>query len=181
MGADTDNSHWLAKFQNQEELFSIEGYRLLRYRSPTPEQAEGAVTLTTGQLKNLLAGKQKPALLNVQPLASTQGVFLEKEPFYQIPGSRWVPNVGRGEIDEGWETYFRHHLQQVTQGKPDSPVVIYCRADCWMSWNAVKRAASWGYSQLFWYRDGVDGWRDAGLKLIEATPQPYPVRVPSYN
>ena len=39
-----EQQHWLAKFQDQDELFSIDGYRLLRYRSPTPDQAEGAQT-----------------------------------------------------------------------------------------------------------------------------------------
>ena len=39
-----------------------------------------------------------------------------------------------------------------------------------MSWNAVKRAASFGYTRLYWYRDGTDGWEAAQLPLAEATP-----------
>ena len=50
------------------------------------------------------------------------------------------------------------------------PVVFYCLADCWMSWNATKRAARWGYTQLYWYRDGTDGWEAAALPTEEATP-----------
>ena len=50
----------------------------------------------------------------------------------------------------------------------------YCLADCWMSWNAAKRALKIGYSNVAWYRDGTDGWLAAGLPLQEATPEPRP-------
>ena len=66
-------------------------------------------------------------------------------------------------------------LERLTGGSKAKPVLFYCLQDCWMSWNAVKRAASWGYTNLYWYRDGVDGWREADLELIEARPEPYPV------
>lgn len=171
-----EQQHWLAKFQDQDELFSIDGYRLLRYRSPTPDQAEGAQTIGTAELKQMLGQASPPALVNVQPIRWQHGHFLQNEPFLHIPGSRWIPNVGMGELDSGWEDYFRHHLKLATKNQQSARVVLYCRADCWMSWNAVKRAASWGYNQLFWYKDGVDGWRDAGYELRAGTPEPYPVR-----
>ncbi|MEA1648849.1 hypothetical protein UAJ10_07440 [Nitrospirillum sp. BR 11164] len=38
-----------------------------------------------------------------------------------------------------------------------------------MSWNATKRAAGYGYTNVAWYPDGVDGWRAAGLPLATAT------------
>lgn len=168
--------HWLDDFKRDEMLFSFEGYRLLRYRSPTPEAHEDVPTLTTNALQALLARSKKPVLLNVQPLRWSQGLFLESEPFYHIAGSRWIPNVGMGELTDGWQDYFDYHLKAATKDKPDYPVVIYCRADCWMSWNAVKRAARQGYTRLYWYKNGVDGWQEAGLPLVRATPEPYPVR-----
>lgn len=168
--------NWLERFEDQEELFSFEGYRIIRYRSPTPKGVEGAETIGTQTLHQMLQSKQPPALLNVQPVRWLQGHFLQNEAFMQIPGSRWIPNVGMGELDEGWEDYFRHHLNIVANNQQNAALVLYCRADCWMSWNAVKRAAEWGYTNLYWYRDGVDGWREAGLELQAGTPEPYPVR-----
>jgi PQQ-dependent catabolism-associated CXXCW motif protein len=53
-------------------------------------------------------------------------------------------------------------------------VVLYCLADCWMSWNAAKRALAIGYSNVAWYREGTDGWVAAGLPLEEATPESRP-------
>ena len=177
--ADTETastSHWLEAFKDQEELFSFEGYRIIRYRSPTPQGTDGAKTISTQTLQQMLHSDQPPKLLNVQPVRWQHGLFLQQEPFLQIPGSRWTPNVGMGELDEGWEKYFRYHLEVVTNHQQNAALVLYCRADCWMSWNAIKRAASWGYTNLYWYRDGVDGWRDAGLKMHAGTPEPYPVR-----
>jgi len=45
-------------------------------------------------------------------------------------------------------------------------------ADCWMSWNAGKRALSLGYVHVLWYPDGTDGWAAAGYPLEERNPEP---------
>jgi PQQ-dependent catabolism-associated CXXCW motif protein len=53
-------------------------------------------------------------------------------------------------------------------------LVLYCLANCWMSWNAAKRALSLGYSDVAWYPEGTDGWFAALLPLEDATPEPRP-------
>ena len=60
----------------------------------------------------------------------------------------------------------------LTGGDRAKPLVFYCLADCWMSWNATKRAASYGFRNVSWYPDGSDGWHAAGLPLQEAHPEP---------
>ena len=52
-------------------------------------------------------------------------------------------------------------------------LLFYCLRDCWMSWNAAKRAIALGYT-VAWYPDGTDGWQDAGLPLSAAVPAPRP-------
>ena len=52
--------------------------------------------------------------------------------------------------------------------------MVYCQADCWMSWNAAKRILSYGYSNVAWYPDGTDGWERANLPMAEAQPEPRP-------
>jgi PQQ-dependent catabolism-associated CXXCW motif protein len=42
--------------------------------------------------------------------------------------------------------------------------------DCWMSWNAARRAVALGYSAVNWYPLGADGWANSGLPLAENTP-----------
>jgi PQQ-dependent catabolism-associated CXXCW motif protein len=47
-------------------------------------------------------------------------------------------------------------------------------ADCWMSWNAAKRALELGHKAVVWYPEGTDGWSEAGLPLAPATAVPRP-------
>ena len=93
-------------------------------------------------------------------------------PHLDIPGTLWLPDIGRGSLSSELEGYFRRHLEAATKGSRDIPVVFYCLTDCWMSWNAAKRAASWGYKEIYWYPDGIDGWGAANLPTAEAEPAP---------
>jgi len=70
--------------------------------------------------------------------------------------------------------YFSKGLERATHSDHTKLIVFYCLADCWMSWNAAKRALSLGYPNVAWYRDGTDGWLAAGLPLKDATPEPRP-------
>ena len=54
-------------------------------------------------------------------------------------------------------------------------MVFYCDANCWMSWNAAKRAMEeLGYSRVYWYPEGVQGWKRAGQPLVTAEALPMP-------
>jgi PQQ-dependent catabolism-associated CXXCW motif protein len=93
------------------------------------------------------------------------------EPHRDLPGSLWLPDVGRGAISPGLDAWFRDRLAAATGKDKSRAVVFYCQKACWMSWNATKRAASYGYRDALWYPEGVDGWKQAGLELREATPE----------
>jgi PQQ-dependent catabolism-associated CXXCW motif protein len=155
-----------------------EGYRVDDYRAPTPATVPGAVTIGTEAAYRLwqsgaavwidvLSAPRRPENLPPQALWSPI-------PRRNIPGSLWLPNVGRGALSPELEAYFRAHLEAATGGFRDRPVAFYCLAQCWMSWNAAKRAASWGYSRLYWYRDGTDGWEAAKFPTENAEPIPGP-------
>jgi PQQ-dependent catabolism-associated CXXCW motif protein len=68
--------------------------------------------------------------------------------------------------------YFAKGLDKATDGDHARMLVFYCLADCWMSWNAAKRALELGYSDVAWYPEGTDGWLIAGLPLQDATRTP---------
>jgi PQQ-dependent catabolism-associated CXXCW motif protein len=153
-------------------LFNADGYRISFYRSPTPEHATGATVIGTEQLQALLGQPHKPLLIDVYRRQWLQGRFIEDEPHANLPGSHWLANTGDGELTAQWLDYFTGHLRQLSDGHLDRPVVFYCRSDCWASWNAVKRAATLGYSEIYWYRDGLDAWLAAGLPVSPAQPEP---------
>ena len=74
------------------------------------------------------------------------------------------------------ENYFRLGLEPVTQSDGAKLLVFYCLRDCWMLWNAAKRALALGYKNVAWYPDGTDGWEAAELPLQEAKPEPASVQ-----
>lgn len=48
----------------------------------------------------------------------------------------------------------------------DDPVVFYCNgAACERSSVACAKAVSWGYTKVYYFRDGFPGWDDAGLPI----------------
>jgi PQQ-dependent catabolism-associated CXXCW motif protein len=165
---------WLGNAQAQATLFSAEGYRIDLYRSPTPHQLQGATIVDTPALQTLLGHTPRPLLIDVYRRQWLQGRFIEDQPHENLPGSHWLANTGDGELTPQWRDYFADNLKKLTAGDPTQPLVFYCRSDCWLSWNAVKRAATLGYKTLYWYRDGVDAWQAANLPVTPARPEPFP-------
>jgi len=157
-----------------------DNYRIQRYRAPTPQHVEGAITVNTAEVRQLI-NKGKPVLIDVlaipyrPEMLDFGGEWLVSTPRYNLPNSVWLPNVGYGEISVQIKQYFTENLHRLTQGNKDYPIVFYCIADCWMSWNACKRAARLGYTQIYWYREGTDGWTDDDYKTVLSTPIPLAV------
>lgn len=87
-----------------------------------------------------------------------------------IPGSIWIPGAGLGAIDPAIERLFRERLALGTGNDYGHPLVIYCHRNCWLSWNAAKRAISYGYRRVYWFADGMEGWRAAGFPTASAEP-----------
>ena len=88
-----------------------------------------------------------------------------------IPGSVWIPGAGRNPVAPELERYFRERLAALTAGSADRPIVLYCHPNCWGSWIAARRAQAYGYRNVFWYPDGIEGWQDAHLPTASATPE----------
>ncbi|MGA8172607.1 MAG: rhodanese-like domain-containing protein, partial [Methylocystis sp.] len=107
-----------------------------------------------------------------KPEGLPKDVVWRDPPREDIPGGIWLPDTGYGELAPSTLRYFQHGLAHATHDDKTKPVVFYCRKDCWMSWNAAKRALSMGYSNVFWYPDGADGWAEAGKPLERRAPEP---------
>lgn len=150
-------------------------YRDSDYQAPVPRTLRGARVVTTAEAEALWnAGAA--AFIDVLPRPPKPKLppdtLWRDEPRPDIPGSLWLPDTGYGVLPPHIETYFRDGLAKATDGNRDRTVVIYCLRNCWMSWNAARRALAIGYTHVVWYPDGSDGWGEAGLPLKEATPEP---------
>jgi PQQ-dependent catabolism-associated CXXCW motif protein len=151
------------------------GYRTDNYRAPTPATLRGARVVTTAEAERLW--KTGAAFVDVYPHAPRpanlpSGTIWREKPHRDIPGSIWLPDTGYGALAAETENYLRNGLARITGGDHERWLVVYCRPDCWMSWNAAKRALTFGYGNVAWFPDGADGWEAAGLPLQQAEPAP---------
>jgi quinoprotein dehydrogenase-associated probable ABC transporter substrate-binding protein/PQQ-dependent catabolism-associated CXXCW motif protein len=153
-----------------------DGYRTERYRAATPATLEGATVVDTAALQELIANAQ-PILIDVmsKQLETPEQQAWQPPPREHVAGSVWLPNVGLGAPSPPFIEYFENSLADLTKGNPTRPLVFYCDVNCWMGYNAAKRAIrELGYSNVYWYPEGVQGWQSAGLELAEAEPVPMP-------
>jgi PQQ-dependent catabolism-associated CXXCW motif protein len=153
-----------------------EGYRTDNYRAPVPATLAGARVLTTGEAEAIWRAGNA-AFVDVLPRPPKPpnlpaGTVWRDKPRFNIPGSLWLPDTGYGLLASATEDYLRRGLANATGGDLARLLVVYCQADCWMSWNAAKRALSYGYRNVAWYPDGTDGWQRANLPLTAAEPRP---------
>ena len=151
------------------------GYRLDDYRAPVPDTVAGGRVIHTRGLRALLH-RGGVLLIDVLPAPRRPEGMRPDQPWMpvrhqDIPGSLWLPDVGRGALAPALESWFQDRLSRATERDKARPMVFYCLSRCWMSWNAAKRAAGYGYRRVFWYPDGSDGWARAGLALAEAQPE----------
>lgn len=48
----------------------------------------------------------------------------------------------------------------------DGEVVLYCNGPkCHRSYNSTVKAVGWGYSKVYYFRDGFPGWQSAGFPV----------------
>lgn len=149
------------------------GYRLKDYRAPTPATLAGARVVATADAEALW--RAGAAFVDVLPQAPRPpnlppGTLWREKARMDIPGSVWLPDTGYGAIAAVTERYLRKGLEHITNGDRAKWLVIYCLANCWMSWNAAKRALAMGYRNVAWYPEGTDGWQASGLPLQPAKP-----------
>ncbi|WP_233553196.1 rhodanese-like domain-containing protein [Teichococcus wenyumeiae] len=158
------------------EVVVPDGYRMGDYRAPTPPAAPGATTLDTAAAAALWRSGRAhwfdvlPAARRPEGLPA--GSLWRPAPRLGIPGSIWLPEVGRGQLSAAQEAWLRDTVMAATGGDRDSPLVFYCLSECWMSWNAARRLAAWGWRAVYWYAEGSDGWEAAGLPTQELHPAP---------
>ncbi|MEL6965496.1 MAG: PQQ-dependent catabolism-associated CXXCW motif protein [Pseudomonadota bacterium] len=156
-----------------------ESYRLDDYRAPVPAVLSGGTVVGPEEALTLWQAGDV-AFIDVMPRAPKpanlpEGTIWRDKPRQSIPGAIWLPNVGYGKIADVTAAYFQQGLDKVTDSNRSHAVLFFCLEDCWMSWNAARRAIEWGYTDVYWLPEGTDGWRlwDLPLEPVEPEePQP---------
>lgn len=163
--------------ERRPELFHPQtGYRIEKQRSPTPDDIKlPAILIDANEVDRLI----KNGALAVDVFGALQsrydeldGTWLVSKARLSIPGAVWLPEVGRGVLEPQMQAYLEYNIKNLTDGSFDKPVIVFCVADCWMSWNASQRIAELGYKNVFWFRNGTDGWLDTDRTLEKVEPVP---------
>ena len=124
------------------------------YHAPTPRTLPGIRTVTTRELAELIGNPRPPVLIDV----------LDGNPHQTLPNAIWWGGAGHGfadaTADGRHQEQFEQKLAQVTKNDKATAVVFFClSSECWLSVNASLRALRAGYTNVIWYRGGVNAWR----------------------
>jgi len=153
-----------------------EGYRLSAYDAPVPDTLAGARTVTAVQAHRLMRDEAAVVIDVVpqhrRPASLPDDALWLPVAHVGIEGALWLPDTGYGVQARITHDYLFDHLARATGGRRDRPLVFYCRMNCWMSWNAAKRAVLAGYRRVNWLRDGIEDWQFEDLPTQVLDPAP---------
>lgn len=123
---------------------------------PTPTKIPGGLVVTTEALFMTL--QQNPQSLMIFDVLNG--------PEYLPGATAAAPASAPGNFNDQTQNEFGQFLQQVTNGNKNQALVFYCQStQCWMSYNAALRAINMGFTQVLWYRGGIEAWKMAGLPV----------------
>lgn len=152
------------------------GYRHERYDDEVPATLSGATRVTALEVANLQSVFDAVVVDVIpeqrKPNALPPGQIWFPVAHVGVAGALWLPDVGYGSLSDTTTSYFVDHLRASTNDDSNHPVIFYCRSDCWMSWNAAKRAMAFGYTRVYWFAEGIDEWQfeDLDTQVLEPAP-----------
>lgn len=169
----------------QTALFNADGYRIASYRAPISQTPAGTHRIAPAAAASLRPDADA-IFIDVMPAEGARrdtqtGVWTLAVPRLSIAGAHWFPEAGRGEPDADIARWFDRGIVQLTNGRRHKMIIVFCRADCWMSWNAARRLAARGYSNIWWLAEGSDGWSDLGRPLVPLLPEAGAISASSDN
>lgn len=126
-----------------------------QFHAPTPTAIPGGQIVTTAQLAQAMTAGQSILLIDV--LGGD----------YSLPGAFMAPALASpGSFNDRIQQQAVQWLGQISANNPGQVIVVYCSdPQCWLSYNAGLRVAAAGYTNLYWYRGGLQAWQMAGLPL----------------
>jgi PQQ-dependent catabolism-associated CXXCW motif protein len=126
------------------------------YHAATPLTIPGAKVIKTGALKALLDMDKSVVVVDV----------LDGKDRVSIPGAYWMQGGGEGVLYGAEKSRFAAALEKLTAGDKSRSLVFLClSSECWLSYNAALHALEAGYSNVTWYRGGINSWKAARLPL----------------
>jgi len=122
----------------------------------TPLSCPGTTTILTTELTTLLE-KRSPILIDVA--LSSWGKSL--------PGAIGLQGAGYGsDFSPTMQNRFRRKMTEIANGDLSAPIVSFCvNSERLTGYNLAQRLVSLGYTNVYWYRGGVEAWQANDLPL----------------
>jgi PQQ-dependent catabolism-associated CXXCW motif protein len=141
-----------------------DGLRTEKWRDITPKSLDGISGMGTQALAKWLQAAKAPILVDAA------GYLGET-----LPTALVLANGGFAFENRERERQCQWRFEQlmdVLAPKRDEPVVFFCMGrESWFSVNAALRAKAMGYTQVFWYRGGMEAWKKANLPVVQSLPR----------
>ena len=150
--------------QMERHDFGVPPTRRLHHgpmHGPTPASVPGGQVITTRGLLALVQGRQVPYVIF--------DVLGQPQTLPAAVPAAWLAQSGG--FDAAAQQQAEQLFGQLTRGRKDIALVFYCLSrECWMSYNASLRAIHAGYTNVLWYRGGIEAWKMAGMAVQSASP-----------
>ena len=124
----------------------------------TPMTVLGAATIRTDDLQDLL-GRRRPILIDTA--LNSWG--------WSLPGAIGLQGSGHGiSLSKLLDHRFRVKIRELTDGDTSVPIVVFCaNSERFSGYNLALRLVALGYTQVHWYRGGLEAWTVNGLPEVE--------------
>ncbi|WP_323113961.1 trypsin-like peptidase domain-containing protein [Pseudomonas guariconensis] len=121
----------------------------------TPRQIPGGTVIKADDLALELGSEHPPVVI-----ASIGGPL-------GLPGSVDLSYSAKGaSYSDAVQQRFEHDLIKLTDNDKSRELVFYCHhSRCWLSYNSALRAIKLGYSNVHWFRGGLNTWAMLGLPM----------------
>ena len=129
--------------------------------------SEKAGALTPAQLPGVTTVSPMVVACLIESMGSELAVFAPMKDEIGIPEASAFPGVGLGrEPTAEQKNTLNLIFDALTGERKDRPIVVYCHhTSCFLSYNALIHLQNAGYTNLLWMREGIKGWREAGLPV----------------
>ncbi len=142
----------------------------------TPYIYRGPLNLRIWEERNPSTQVVEKIMMYIRTYEQTRTIYMDGRPHpNELAPHTWM-GFSTGKWDGDALIVTTTHIKQnwvrrngIPQSDRATLIVTYCQGvQCWGSYNAALRAVRLGYTNVHWYRGGMDAWRGAGLPLVGA-------------
>lgn len=174
-------TEFIVPSRDQNNLFDVVKFELEDFKVPptrslstkpwvraTPLSIPGGKLITTNEINNLLSSTTPSISPSIPPLIID--VRSADDELITVKGAHWLNGAGffynEPNLDEIVVSRLLRDLNTLTNSDKNRILIFMCANPiCVLSYNAALRAIKDDYTNVFWYRGGIEAWANVGGEL----------------